>query len=63
MRVATVETRRGNEVRFDKDGHLKAVDGQSLRIVTSIYAALRIAAALVGAGLLAVSGAVLNSPQ
>lgn len=38
LRVATVETRRGKEVRFDKDGRLKAVDGQSLRIVTSIYA-------------------------
>ncbi|MFI7061078.1 hypothetical protein ACIBL3_08865 [Kribbella sp. NPDC050124] len=37
LRVASVETHQGKAVRYDGDGRLEAVDGQSLRIVTNIY--------------------------
>ncbi|MEU4293554.1 hypothetical protein AB0E63_35480 [Kribbella sp. NPDC026596] len=37
LRVATLETQRGKEVRFDETGRLRTVDGLSLRVVASIY--------------------------
>lgn len=35
--VAPVETQRGKELEFDDEGRVKAVDGQSLRIVANIF--------------------------
>ncbi|MEV0287836.1 hypothetical protein AB0H36_27300 [Kribbella sp. NPDC050820] len=38
LRVAPVETQQDRSLQFDDEGRVRAVDGQSLRIVTNIFA-------------------------
>jgi len=38
LRVAPVETKRDKVLRFDEQGQVETIDGQSLRIVTNIFA-------------------------
>ncbi|MEI8406191.1 MULTISPECIES: hypothetical protein [unclassified Kribbella] len=38
LRVAPIETKRNKVLRFDQDGQIETIDGQSLRVVTYIFA-------------------------